>query len=106
MHQVNRPICTLSNYIKHFEAPNKPFPLISSNFLEFSHLSKVVLDLLQTFIWQFLVEPLQQRNVSLELFVVVPHVYERSKDVWWEQNFESFAILFDRVQKPEAAKTM
>ena len=104
--QKDRPIGAFSNNLQHFEPSNKLFTWFTRNFLEFSHLCKVCLYLLETILRQFLVQSLKHRNVSLKVFIVISNIDKWPEDVSRKNNFKSLTIFFDRVYKPQYTETM
>ena len=42
----------------------------------------------------------------MEVFVIVSYIDKCSEQVWWEDDFECFAIFLDGIQEAEAAQTV
>lgn len=106
LHLIDWTVGPFSNKVLNFESIDIAVFSFSCDPLKISHLLKVVTDGSQRFVCRFLIQSFQQRNVGLKFFVVISNIDKCAKKTRWEDNFESLAILFNRVQKAETSETV
>ena len=95
LHQVYGAIGALTNQVSDFESPYELVLALAGQFLEVSHLLKVVPYLLEAFNVRLFVQFFQQGDVCLEVFVVITNVNKGSEEIGRENNFEGLSVLLN-----------